>query len=354
MIAKHGQEAAAAYKAWRPTVDFTGPIDSETTALLPQLHQTLVTLGIDDPLLGIFAGISRRAWYENQLLLASLRPVLDHLAADHIEFVLVGEVPLVLSHFESLHSRRIEQIDIVVSPRKASRTAQLLSEAGWLPDRSLSQEQIAYGHVKRFTGPNARVLDLHWHFIGSAATPTVDEFFWASRQAFDMQGASAGHLAPATALLHSLLDDHSLLAAMPARWAADELALIAGTAGNIHWDGIADFAIANKLASRLRRKLELLMLCHAPIPDATLKRLSDAKGGIAEAADRLVLNSLPRSRKYMPIGARGVFADYLRSGQPRGLSHFSHFVRHRWGLKGRRGIPAAAARGIWRSLVSLR
>ena len=69
--------ALAAYKTWRPTVDFAGPIDEETTALLPLLHEALLKLGQADPLLGVFAGVARRAWYENHTLLASVQQALD-------------------------------------------------------------------------------------------------------------------------------------------------------------------------------------------------------------------------------------------------------------------------------------
>jgi hypothetical protein len=143
---------------------------------------------------------------------------------------------------------------------------------------------------------------------------------------------------------------------MPARWVADELALIAGTADAIDWNQIVAFAIEIRLASRLRRKLELLKRFGAPIPDTAMILLRDAKASPPESADKLVLNILPRRLRYTPLGGRGVFADYLRAdrwaGSSRGAGDFSHFVRHRWGLKGRREIPSLAARGIWRSLVS--
>jgi hypothetical protein len=343
-----------AYNAWRPSVDFTGPIDAETSALLPQLHQTLVRLELDDPLMAIFAGISRRAWYENQLLLASLRQLLEALTNERIDCVLVGEVPLVLNYFESHKPRRIERLDIVVSSAAAQQAARLLNAAGWVSARPLAEEEIAYNHMKRFTGPNARILDLHWHFVGSAARASVDEFFWAARQTSNLQEVGACYLSPAAMLLHSLLDDHSLLASMPARWVADELALIAGTANAIDWNQIVAFALEEKLASRLRRKLELLKRFGAPIPNTAMIRLRDGQASLPESADRLVLNSLPRKLKFIPLGGRGVFADYLRADRRvlRGPVDFSHFVRHRWGLKGRREIPSLAARGIWRSLVS--
>src|SRR5262249_30020952 len=85
-ITASGDEAIAAYRAWRPSVDFAGPIDGETTALLPQLHGALTRLGLEDPLAGIFKGVGRRAWYENQTLLSSVQPALQALASHDIRF----------------------------------------------------------------------------------------------------------------------------------------------------------------------------------------------------------------------------------------------------------------------------
>lgn len=306
--------------------------------------------------MAIFAGISRRAWYENQLLLAGLRQLLEALAAARIDCVVVGEVPLVLNYFESHRPRRIERLDIVVAPGAALPAAQVLGAAGWASERPLAQQEIAYTHMKRFTGPNSRALGLHWHFIGAAAGERVDEFFRAARQTFPLPDVGACHLSPTAMLLHSLLDDSSLLAPMPARWVADELALIAGTANAIDWNQIVAFAIETRLAARLRRKLELLKYFGAPVPATAMAGLREAKASLPDSADRLILNSLPRKRTYVPLGPRGVFADYVRAdrraGQPWGLRDFSHFVRHRWGLKGRREIPSRAARAIWRRLVS--
>ena len=139
-ITESGSEAAKAYAAWRPTVDFSGPVDPETTALLPQLHEALLALGLDDPLIGVFKGICRRAWYENQTLLASAEHALGRLTREGIAGILVGEIPLVLAYYESLYTRRIGQIDIVVAPRQLRLAAQLLAADGWTPEGPLTDE----------------------------------------------------------------------------------------------------------------------------------------------------------------------------------------------------------------------
>ncbi|HYV87326.1 MAG TPA: nucleotidyltransferase family protein [Candidatus Polarisedimenticolia bacterium] len=352
-VTSAGSEAVAAYKAWRATVDFKGPIDPETAALLPQLYQALLKLGLDDPLMGIFAGVSRRAWYENQILLASVERSLDSLAREQVDCCLVGDLPLVLTHYRSLHSRQIGQIDIVVSPGHAPRAARLLSTSGWVAQSPLAAEEVAYNHIKRFTGPAARVLNLHWHFIGSASSAAADEFFWAARQRFVVHGAEAWRLSPTAMLLHSLLGDTPMLAAMPALWIADERALIAGAGHEIDWAQIADFATRQKLGSRLRRKLQLLGRFGVAVPELAANGSPDGRASLADAIDGVILRHRTQRREYTPIGKWGVFADYLRSerrtGFLRGVVEFPHFVRHRWGLRGRREVLPVAARRVWRA-----
>lgn len=345
-------EAVAAYQAWRATVDFKGAIDSETAALLPLLHEVLQRLRIDDPLSGIFAGVARRAWYENHTLLAGLQQALDGLAREQIDCVLVGEVPLVLTHYKSLYSRRIGQADIVVSPGQAQLAAWILSDAGWAADSPLAAEEVTYGHVKRFVGPAAHVLNLHWHFIGSASGATADEFFWAARQPCIVNGAQAWNLAPTAMLLHSLLADSLVLASMPALWLIDELALMAGTENELDWSRIVAFAMEEKLALRLRRKLQLLGQFGVSIPELAAKMLLDARPNLPETIDRVMLGNRRQQRQPAPVGRRGVLADYLRSDRRPGLLHgvadFSHFVRYRWGLRGRREFFPVAARHVCR------
>ena len=352
-VTSEGSEAIAAYKAWRETVDFKGPIDPETAALLPQLYEALLKLGLDDPLMGILAGVSRRAWYENQTLLASLQQVLDGLAREQVDCILVGDIPLVLTHYSGLHSRRIEQIDIVVSPGHALRAARLIGASGWASQGPLAAEEIQYKHMKRFTGPAARILNLHWHFIASASRAAADEFFWTARQPFVVHGADAWRLSPTAMLLHSLLADTAPLAAMPSLWLVDQRTLIAGAKDKIDWAQIIAFADRQKLASRLWRKVQLLGRFGIPVPELVANTPARGQASLAEAIDGVILRYRTRRREHTPIGNWGVLADYLRSDRHPGLlgavADFPHFVRHRWGLRGRREVLPVAARGVWRA-----
>ncbi len=354
-ITGSGPEAIAAYRAWRPSIDFTGPIDGETAALLPQLHGALTRLGLDDPLLGVFKGIGRRAWYENQTLLAGIQPVLETLRRKGIDFVLVGEIPLAHAGYQSLYLRRIAGADIVVNPADASEAARLIKDDGW-QGGLLADEEVTYRHRRRFSGPAARVLTLRWRFIGAAATASADRFFWARTQPWNVLDASALRLSANAALVHLLLSDIPSPGAMPALWIADLLAAIEKSGvdkagAGIDWPCIVSFAIEERLASRLRQRLGLLGDYGAVIPDASARRLREARSNLPEVIDRLLLRRLCGGAWRQSIGWT-VLADYLRSdsrtGLPRGVTDFAHFARHRWELSGRRQILPAVARHFLR------
>jgi len=347
ILASDRDEAMAAYQRWRRGIDFTGPVDEATTQVLPQLHEALLRLGVEDPLAGVFRGIGRRAWYENQTLLAGAQPAFEALVRAGIGFTVVGELPLMLVAYASAYLRRVGQIDFVVAPEQAQEATRLINGAKWQA-APLTAADLAYRHSRRFSGPAGRALVLHWHFIGAAATLRVDRCFMDRRQAWDMQGIAALRLAPGAALLHFLLSDVPPLGTHPALWMADALALIRSTGQQPDWQAIVDFAIAENLASRLRLRLALLADLPVSLPDDVFARLAAAPASLPDRIEGFLQRRHPAASRW------SVFADYLRSQRPAGLvasmAAFPHFLRHRWELTGRRQIPAALGCYLMRRL----
>lgn len=351
ILAGDRDEAMAAYQRWRRGIDFTGPVDEATTQVLPQLHEALLRLGVEDPLAGVFRGIGRRAWYENQTLLAGAQPAFEALGRAGIGFTVVGELPLMLAVYASAYLRRVGQIDLVVAPEQAQEAARLINGAKWQA-APLTGADLAYRHKRRFIGPADRALALHWHFIGAAATPRVDSYFRDRRQAWDMQGTEALRLVPDAALLHFLLSDLPPLGAQPSLWMADALALIRSMGHQPDWQAITDFAIAEKLASRLRQRLTLLAGFPVGPPDVVSGRLAAAPASLPDRIEGFL------QRRHTAASRWSVFADYLRSQRPNGMiagmMAFPHFLRHRWELTGRRQIPTALGCYLMRRLRSSR
>jgi hypothetical protein len=348
-----GSRALNAFVAWRDSVDLEAAIDSEVLAMLPLLYGNLQKLGLDDPLMGRLKGFCRRTWYENQGLLGSAQEALASLAKAGVECLLVGDLPLVLAYYESLSARRIRQVDIVVLPHQARLAAELLRGSGWAAGGPLRGEEVAYNHLRRFIGPLGQVLDLHWHVLEAAANETADAFFWDSDQEFALDGTLARRLSSTGLLVYFLLGASSRGVPMRGLWIADTLAIIRGAAEELDWGQIAKFALRQKLAVRLRGRLELLAGYGVRIPEPMLRTLQEARVSLPESIDAIVLRGQRRYKKRISVWRCGVLADYLRSDRRATLlnrpADFSHFVRHRWGLKGRKEILTSVARHLWRT-----
>jgi len=348
-----GGEALAAYKAWRARVDLDAAIDHETLALMPLLYGSLQRLGLDDPLLGRLKGICRRCWFENQLLLRSAREAVACLAEAGVGCLLVGDLPIALTYYEGVSARSIRRVDAVVLPRQAQLAEGRLRAAGWSAGSPLRDEEVAYNHVKRLIGPAGQVLALHWHFLEAASSEAADGSFWAAGEEFTLDGRSARRLSPTGLLLHLLLGGSHPEKELPGLWIADALVVIRGAAERLDWSRMIGFAIAQRLAVRLERKLQLLSGYGAPVPEPAVRALREARTNLPESIDALVLRSKGGRQKRIALWRCDVLADYLRSDRRAGLlnrpSDFSHFVRHRWGLRGRRELLPVLARHFRRN-----
>jgi hypothetical protein len=350
-----GSEALAAYEAWRARVDLDAAIDHETLALMPLLYGSLLALGLDDPLLGRLKGICRRTWFENQTLLHSAREAVACLARTGVECLLVGDLPIALTYYEGLFARGIKRVDAVVLPGQAQLAEGRLCAAGWVAGSPLRDEEVAYNHVKRLIGPAGQVLALHWHFLEAASSEAADRSFWAAGEAFTLDGMSARRLSPTGLLLHLLLGGGHPERELPGLWIADALVVIRRAAEQPDWSHMVGFAVANRLAVRLERKLQILSSYGAPVPEPTVRALREARTNLPESIDAMVLSSKGGRQKRIALWRCDVLADYLRSDRRAGLlnrtSDFSHFVRHRWGLRGRRELLHVLARNFRRKIA---
>ncbi len=348
-----GDEAQRAFEAWRARVDLEAVVDPETLALLPLLYHALQKLGLDDPFMGRLKGLCRRTWYQNRLAAECARQAVASLAAASVECLLIGDLPLTLAHHESLAARHIGSVEIAIRARHAQLAAANLHEAGLAPGSPLRDEEVAYGHARRFFGPMEQRLDLHWHFLPAASNEAADGFFWSMAQECSLEGTTAGCLSPTGMLLYHLLGRDRLQSELPRLWVADALQLLRGAAGNIDWESMVAFTVGQGLAWRLRRQMEILSGYGISMPESPLRTLRQANPRLPDIIDRIGHGQPAPPPQRPPLGRRLVLADYLRSRRKVGLlerpSDFSHFVRHRWGLRGRRQIIPTLARHFWRS-----
>jgi len=350
-----GGEALAAYEAWRAHVDLDAAIEHETLALLPLLYGSLQKLGVDDSLSGRLKGICRRTWYENQAFLRRAREAVACLAEAGVQCLLVGDLPIALTCYEGLSTRGIRRVDAVVMPAQAQLAEGRLRAAGWAAGSPLRDEEVAYNHVKRLTGPAGQVLALHWHFLEAASSEAADRAFWATGETFILDGSPARCLSPTGLLLHLLLGGSHPEKELPGLWIADALVIIGRAGEQLDWTRMIGFALTHRLAVRLERRLRILSSYGAPVPEPVVRALRQARTNLPESIDTMVLGSRGGRQKRMALWRLDVLADYLRSDRRAGLlnrpADFSHFVRHRWGLSGRRQLLPVLARHFRRNIA---
>jgi|HubBroStandDraft_1064217.scaffolds.fasta_scaffold08427_3 hypothetical protein len=352
-------KAAEAFIAWKRMIDLDVEIDLGTYGLLPLLYDRLSRLGVSDPLMGRLKGIYRRSWYETHALMHATAPVVAALEARGIATLLLKGVPLALSWYPAIGLRRMADLDLAVRPEQARDAIAVLNGLGWIRDARASDEALQFRHSMLFRRPDGYELDLHWHIMFEACTPAADAGFWGRAQPLDMRGVATRRLAPADMLLHTVI--HGLRANRwpPIRWIPDALAVLHRDAATMDWDGMVGFARSNRLTCRLGLGLRTLAHTYgAPVPPPVLSALRAAGTSVLERIENsVVLRDTERLYDNAVTKQWVIFADYCRVARRRDpvsfVIGFTHYLRYRWNLEGRREIVPVMLRGMARRLVSI-
>ena len=105
--------AIAAYRAWRPTLDFE-TISYGQQRLLPLLQSNLTRFGIEDPLADRFRGIRRYFWVRNLKAMAFAQRVFAALDQIGVPFIVLKGAALIACYLADRSLRPMDDIDILV------------------------------------------------------------------------------------------------------------------------------------------------------------------------------------------------------------------------------------------------
>jgi hypothetical protein len=354
-----GPEAAArdAFLAWKRVVDLDAEVDPGTYGLLPLLYDRLRHLGVDDPLMARLKGIYRRSWYETHSLLHAVRPVVATLEAQGIPTLLLKGVPLALTWYRAIGQRSMADLDLTVHPEQARAAIRVVTGLGWVRDPRASDDALDYRHSMLFRNHNGFELDLHWHIMFEACSAAADAAFWGRAEPLDLRGVATRRLGAADMLLHTVI--HGLRANPwpPIRWIPDALAVLNRDAAALDWDAMLAFARDHRLTHRLGLGLRTLADRYgAPVPAPLLLALRAERTSLLERIENtVVLGDTGRLFDNAVTKQWVIFADYCRVAPRRDpvgfTAGFSHYLRYRWNLRGRREIVPVVLRGIARRLV---
>ncbi len=349
---RDGAPAFAAYRTWRARVDLDAEFGYHTLRLLPLVYDNLQRQGLRDPLMGRLKGVYRRAWYETHRLLHQVRPVVAALVEDGVPLLLLKGAPLVLDYYGNHALRPMADVDLVVTPGDLDRALAVLRSLGWRTPVEPDADVLRFRHAVQCLGPGGAEMDLHWHVLYEAGSEAADADFRSTLEPLDFLGCAVRQLDPTGLLLvvivHGLRWNHET----PIRWIPDALTILRRRGADIDWDRLLRMATSHRLTHRVGLGLAYLAdAFDAPVPRDVVARLRSLELSLVERIERTVLLADNRRLERSALGTQWVsFVEYCRYADTRGpvafATGFSHYLRYRMGLGGRRELLPRLVRGV--------
>ncbi len=293
------ERAVAAWQKVRPEMDVAG-LDASAQAVVPHLRANLTALGVDDELLGLFKGVHRYIWAQNQLLLGRMTPFLQALEQAGIPTLLLKGAGLVAGSRLDAGMRPMKDLDVLVPTRQTKAAVKVLVRRGlvpvlgmpaWFVTEYAPTFECGWGFETIEHGRSLR-LDLHWHASYVSRQPDADDDFWDAAREVDLRGVRTRALAPADELLVALVHGLHWDPLPTYRWVVDAALLARGEAGPVDFDRLVEQARRRRVVAMVIGALAYLRREFAvPIPSETIRALRRSLPGPIE---RLELRALRR------------------------------------------------------------
>ena len=344
-------QALPAFETWLTRIDLEADFDQGTFRLLPLMYENLRRLGVEHPLMGRLKGVYRLTWYKNNKLYNDLSPVVAALQSAGIPTMLLKGVPLIDGYYGNIAVRPMADIDLLVPEAFAPKALQVMEAFAYDKLADPTVDYLRYRHALGYWSKQHGEFDLHWHVFAERRQSEADAVFWDNARRISFNGIDT--LAPdATRMfLHTLVHGFRWNREPPIRWIADAMMILRKSAAELDWDAMVDYAIRHQIDYRFR--LPLLFLkqhFEAAIPDSVLAALARKPTWVQRIEATSVLRN-PTRLHNSPIGHFWlVVSDYCRFAQaskplPFAVG-FTHYLRFRWGLRGRSEMPLYVGRGI--------
>ena len=308
-----------AWDRWRTGIDLAS-LPHPSQLFLPALNPALCTWLADDPAAGIFQGIVRLIWTQNQLRLREACEVMSVFEAAGVRKpAVVGPLAWALQTKPPAVRAIPQNLMFLVSREDVAKAYQALLGAGWQPySGPPSGDWLDWSGYVSFGRDNLH-LHLYWRVLATKPEDALEceRAFCAGLQTIEWNRTPLAITSPEATLLH-ILEDSAESRSLP--WQAD--VLLTATPG-MNWTSF------RKLALRFAPSaLERLSELHRWNPALTpLLRADDA--------------SLLR-KKLRQLWSEYRAASYARRELPR-WPGFLQYLRERWNVPMWR-MPWAGAR----------
>ena len=350
-----GPAAGAAFAEWRRRFGDRSEFRWNVLRLLPLVYQNLHAHGVRDPLMGRMRGMYRKTFCETHQLFHRTAPVVGELAGRGLPVLLLKGVPLVLSYYRNPALRPMADLDLWVPRDQVDTAIDIMLGAGYVCTESHDADALYYRHAVNFIHPNGGDIDLHWRMLSETRDPALDEMLWLTGEPLEFQGVPVRQPDPTGMLLTVIMHGVRWNEETPIRWVPDALTILRSRGSAIEWQRLLSTARKYRLSDRLGRGLAYLVEnFEAPVPADLLGQLQRRRS-LLELVENTVLLSDGWRYARSVLGTQWVaFTEYCRMAPPGGalafLNGYSHFLRYRMGLDGRREILPFILRGMVRRL----
>lgn len=338
--------AVAAWEAFKRAGGDIDALEPRRHALLPLVARNFAKHGIDVPERGRLQGVTRRTWYRTRVLADSAGKALDALAEASIPAMLLKGGALLAAYDGDFGAYQMNDIDLLVRPRRAEEAFGVLQAAGW---RVSSAHRTDFQRVHRYehgVGLEDSVrsgLDLHWAAYPMDRGPGADAGLWRRATATEFMGRTTSVPGREDMLVHTLAN--GARRGGTERWIADAVAVV-GSGESLDWRLVEAICAVRKVRTLLAPALTALREDFGANIPADLPRrflLSDDMTTARRLEGRAWRAHNWRMRRAEMLGAR-----FLDASQPwpwweRPLG-FPGFLRFVWKIERDRDIP----REMWR------
>lgn len=346
LAAAGSSEAGAvdAFQQWQARVDLDR-LPAGHYPLLPLIYRTLHLNGVEHPWLPRLAGIYRKVWYANQLLLPAVAAVAAAMEASDVEPLVVGGAALAPTVYPEPGLRPIQPPELAVRSEHAGSAIALLHSLGWRAEPEaphlLSASYRAWSSGQRFTGTDQHSLWLGWRVAAAFPCPDLDEEMHRSATANMLGQAAVRSPCPAMQLLLACLSagKTNLIAFMDAAYLIK--------CGVVAWPRLIE--VTGRLHLSLPVVDTLNTLCElvdVTVPEAVLTDLRSIPTSDQERRAHHLATMAPTERS-LRDRATWMVVRYRRAlacnGATPGIGSFAAFLQHSYRLASPWQLPAAVA-----------
>jgi hypothetical protein len=289
-----GQAALSAWKSWAAIVDFDR-LDAGSQRLLPLLYKNLVEQEVRHPVIEVYKGFYRMAWYKNHLLCHRLIGVLRLFKRHGISALLLKGVALISLYYQDWALRPMNDFDLLVDRDQALRAIDLLCRHGWsLLEATPAASDLQARHACTLVDATGIELDLHWRVMHESGRFEDDDFFKDAAMRIDFNGMSVSVLSSTDQLFHVLVHGVRWNPIAPLRWVPDAMMILRQDGVKIDWQRFLREARNRRLVAPLKKSLIYLAdEFAAPIPVEIMTTLRPWKPSVEERLEHW-MNSRPR------------------------------------------------------------